>query len=349
MVRVLLTGGNGFLASHILDLLLARGHSVVTTVRSHEKAEQIRERYPYTSTTHLEVILVPDFTSPGAFDECFKSDALFDVVMHTASPFRYSITDIQQELLDPAIIGTIALLRAAQKNAPSIQKVIVTSSFASIINSYKANCWVDHIYSEEDWNPIIPSDAHLNPLNGYRASKTFAERACWEFHKRENPPFSLVTLCPTLMFGPVIHPLCNLDELNTSNQRIRNFMAGEYKAEMPDTGTSFFLWIDVRDAAMAHIKAMETSGVVNERFLLTAGYFCNKEICEVIREFFPEYRPQLPEQGAGGGGYPNKGLYGFDNSRATNKLGLTYRTLSASITDTVMSLQKLQTWDKVTA
>ncbi|KAJ5986027.1 methylglyoxal reductase (NADPH-dependent) gre2 [Penicillium canescens] len=330
-------------------ILYVRRQSVVTTVRSHEKAEQIRERHPYASTTQLGVIIVPDFTSAGAFDECFNPDAPFDVVMHTASPFRYSITDIQRELLDPAIIGTIALLEAVRKNAPSTKKVIVTSSFASIINSYKGNSWVDHIYSEEDWNPIILSDAHLNPLNGYRASKTFAERACWEFVEKENPPFSLVTLCPTLMFGPVIHPLRNLDKLNTSNQRIRNFMVGEYKVEIPDTGTSFFLWVDVRDAALAHIRAMEVLGTVNQRFLLTAGYFSNKEICEVIRGSFPDYRPQLPDQNTGGGGYPNEGLYGFDNSQATKKLGLTYRTLSASITDTVMSLQKLQNWEKITA
>ncbi|KAF4213397.1 hypothetical protein CNMCM5878_000031 [Aspergillus fumigatiaffinis] len=335
--------GNGFLGSHVLGLLLDRGYSVVTTVRSHEKAEQIREcHHRHASTSQLQVIIVPDFTSAGDFDECFISDAPFDVVIHTASPFRYSITDIQRELLDPAIGGTIALLEAVRKSAPSVKKVIVTSSFASIINSYKGNSWVDHTYSEEDWNPITLSDAHLNPLNGYRASKTFAERACWEFLERENPPFSLVTLCPTLMFGPVVHPLRNLDELNTSNQRIRNFMVGEYKAEIPDTGTSFFLWIDVRDAALAHIRAMEAPGVGNKRFLLTAGYFSNKEICEVIRESFSEYRPQLPEQNAAGGGYPPGGLYRFDNSQATEKLGLTYRTLSTSITDTVISLQKLQ-------
>jgi nucleoside-diphosphate-sugar epimerase len=97
---------------------------VVTTVRSHEKAEQIRERHPYASTSQLGIIIVPDFLSTGAFEECFKSDAPFDVVMHTASPFRYSITDIQRELLDPAIIGTIALLEAVRKNAPSIKKVV---------------------------------------------------------------------------------------------------------------------------------------------------------------------------------------------------------------------------------
>jgi nucleoside-diphosphate-sugar epimerase len=114
------------LPTTIVTMLIfyVRRQSVVTTVRSHEKAEQIRERHPYASTTQLGVIIVPDFISAGAFDECFKSDASFDVVMHTASPFRYSITDIQGELLDPAIIGTIALLEAIRKNAPSIKKVV---------------------------------------------------------------------------------------------------------------------------------------------------------------------------------------------------------------------------------
>jgi nucleoside-diphosphate-sugar epimerase len=73
------------------------------------------------------------------------------------------------------------------------------------------------------------------------------------------------------MFGPVVDPLRNLDELNTSNQRIRSFMAGEYKTEIPDTGTSFFLWIDVRDAALAHIRAMEASEVMNCWLLLKQG------------------------------------------------------------------------------
>jgi nucleoside-diphosphate-sugar epimerase len=100
-------------------------YSVVTTVRSHEKAEQIREcHHLHASTTRLRVIIVPDFTSAGAFDECFKSDAPFDVVIHTASPFRYSVTDIQRELLDPAIGGTIALLEAVRKSAPSVKKVV---------------------------------------------------------------------------------------------------------------------------------------------------------------------------------------------------------------------------------
>jgi nucleoside-diphosphate-sugar epimerase len=46
MTRVLLTGGSGFIAAHVLEVLLARGHSVVTTVRSQTKADAIRRAHP---------------------------------------------------------------------------------------------------------------------------------------------------------------------------------------------------------------------------------------------------------------------------------------------------------------
>jgi hypothetical protein len=83
---------------------------------------------------------------------------------------------------------------------------------------------------------------------------------------------------------------------------------------------------------MAHVKAMEAGPVANKRFLLTAGYFCNKAICEVIRKRFPEYREENQSCECQSGGYPKDGVYKFDNSRATVDLDLTYRTLDESVT-----------------
>ncbi|KAG8924376.1 methylglyoxal reductase (NADPH-dependent) gre2 [Tulasnella sp. 418] len=45
MARVLVTGGNGFIAIHVIEQLLARGHSVVTTVRSGEKTKYLHEKF----------------------------------------------------------------------------------------------------------------------------------------------------------------------------------------------------------------------------------------------------------------------------------------------------------------
>jgi uncharacterized protein YbjT (DUF2867 family) len=64
MTRTLLTGGSGFIGSHILDELLRRGHSVVTTVRSEEKAEQIKTSHPGVPKENLDFVIVPDVSVP---------------------------------------------------------------------------------------------------------------------------------------------------------------------------------------------------------------------------------------------------------------------------------------------
>jgi nucleoside-diphosphate-sugar epimerase len=150
---------------------------------------------------------------------------------------------------------------------------------------------------------------------------------------------SIATLCPPLVLGPVVHYLNSLSALNTSNQRVRNFITGEYKKEIPDTGT--FIWVDVRDLALAHVKAIEVPEAANKRFFITEGSFSNREISEIIRKNFPELESQLPAEDTKGGDFPEAGIYGFDNSRTINVLGIKFRGLEESIVDTVKSLQNV--------
>jgi nucleoside-diphosphate-sugar epimerase len=236
MTRVLLTGGSGFIAAHVLDILLEHGHSVVTTVRSQEKANKIAENHKSYGKDKLDFAIVEDIAKENAFDEAVKSDPPFEAVIHTASPFHFNVTDVQKELLDPAIIGTTGILKSIKKSAPSVKSVVITSSFASIINPFKGT-WPEHTYSEDDWNPITPQQAVENPANGYRASKTFAEKAAWDFLEQEKPNFSIATMCPPLVLGPIVHYLNSLDALNTSNQRVRDIIQGKAKEEIPPTGT----------------------------------------------------------------------------------------------------------------
>jgi NAD dependent epimerase/dehydratase family len=84
--RILLTGANGFIGSHVLALLLLQGHSVRAIIRSQSKASQVLSDFP-NYVTKLDFGIVPDITSPSAFDNIVKSDPPFDAVIHTASPF----------------------------------------------------------------------------------------------------------------------------------------------------------------------------------------------------------------------------------------------------------------------
>ncbi|KAI9820201.1 MAG: methylglyoxal reductase (NADPH-dependent) gre2 [Pycnora praestabilis] len=336
MTRVLLTGGSGFIAAHVLDILLKHGHSVVTTVRSPEKASKIKDAHPNAPKDKLDFAIVKDIAQVGAFDEAVKSNPPFEAVIHTASPFHFNVEDTKKDLLDPAIIGTTEILKAIKKSAPTVKRVVITSSFASIVDGSKGNR-VGHTYSEKDWNPITEDEAVQNPVNGYRASKTFAEKAAWEFIEKEKPNFTLSTMCPPLVLGPIVHYLNSIDALNTSNQRIRNIMTGQCKEQLPPTGT--FIWVDVRDLALCHVKAIEDAGAANKRFFITAGYFSNKEIADIIRKNFPDLESKLPTQSTKGGEYPEDGIYKYDNSSVTEVLGIKFSSLEKSVVDTVKSLQ----------
>jgi len=323
------------LGAHVLDVLLRSGYQVRATVRSQEKADKIKEAHPGVSKERLDFAIVEDIAIEGAFDTAVVSEPPFEAVIHTASPFHMNVTDTKKDLLDPAVLGTTGILKAVKAHAPSVKRVVITSSFAAILDASKGTNY-DHTYSEEDWNPITEEEADKSPANGYRASKTFAEMAAWAFERNEKPNFTISTICPPLVLGPIVHYLNSLSGLNTSNQRVRNLITGQYKKEIADTGT--FLWIDVRDLALAHVKAMELPEAADKRFFATAGYFSNKEISEIIRKNFPEYHDELPSPETPGGDYPQE-IYKYNNKRVVDVLGLKFRTLEESIVDLVKSLK----------
>ena len=138
--RVLLTGANGFVGSNILKLNLAdhpKTH-VRAVVRSDAKARQVRSDFPTAGPTRLSFAVVPDITTPGAFDHAFETtsaDMPFDAVIHTASPFLYKAIGSNIEFVEPAVKGTTEILKAARTNAPDVKRVVITSSFAAIFDA----------------------------------------------------------------------------------------------------------------------------------------------------------------------------------------------------------------------
>lgn len=75
-------------------------------------------------------------------------------------------------------------------------------------------------------------------------------------------------------------------------------MTGKAKEELPPTGT--FIWVDVRDLALAHVKAAELPDAANKRFYVTAGHFSNEEAADIMRDNFPELKNELPAKGTKG-------------------------------------------------
>ncbi|CAK1355358.1 unnamed protein product [Cercospora beticola] len=377
-MRVLVTGGGGYLAGHIINQLLRRGHSVVATARTKTKAEKLKKRYAELDHAVFDVVIVEDIAKEGAFDEAVVSSPPFDGVCHPTSPFHFAVTDIQKgvdllspsqacsvliatrrgqnganesvaELLDPAIIGTTGILRSIKAHAPSVRRVVITSSLAAMIHPWQGawpGNYPGHTYTEADWNPITAEQAFQDPLCGYRFSKKQAEQAAWSF-VAEDPAlnFTLQTICPPLMLGPTASGDLwdgNLANVNESLKRVRDICFGKARAdnEIPPNGASF-IFTDVRDAAHYHVLALERADDVSERYFIPTGWFANEDIVRIARENFPDLADSLPLPGTPGGSWPKDGMYTIDNSKTRSAFPtfVDFRSLEECIIDTVQSLK----------
>lgn len=164
--------------------------------------------------------------------------------------------------------------------------------------------------------------------------KTFAEKAAWDFVDKEKPNFDIATINPPLVFGPIVHYLNSLEAINTSNQRMRNLIQGQMKEKIAPTGT--FLYVDVRDVALAHVRAIEVPEAGGQRFFVTAGFFSNKQIADVVRETHPELESKLPPKDSPSD-FPDS-IYEYDNKKSLEVLGLKYRPFKETVADTISSL-----------
>lgn len=225
---VLVTGANGFIAAHCVARLLQANFRVIGTVRSSAKADVVLRSHSNHPNLRLEI--VPDVTAESCFDAAIRG---CDAVLHLAAPFGYAYRNFEQELLLPSINGTLAICIAASQEE-SVKRVVLTSSFASVYDASKG-LDPEKMYTEADWCPLTYDDgknAVITPV-AYRASKVLAEKAAWDFVKEKHPRWDLVTLCPGMVFGPLLPGVIGgLAQLNTSNGIIWSLMDAE---EVPVT------------------------------------------------------------------------------------------------------------------
>ena len=160
---ILLTGGSGFIGSHTIAAFLSSGYRVRVTGRYQKSIEAILAVHS-DSTGDLEAFEVPDITKSGAFDKAVNG---VDGVVHMASPFTFNVTNNETDLILPAINGTLSILKSVASHAPQVKRVVITSSFAAVIDFSKGMA-PGHVYDESQWNPITYEKAKDNmPGPGY--------------------------------------------------------------------------------------------------------------------------------------------------------------------------------------
>ncbi|KAK4185886.1 hypothetical protein QBC35DRAFT_502731 [Podospora australis] len=335
---VLVTGATGFIGAHVVDSLLSRGLRVRGATRSAAKGDVMLAARPATAN-RLDFVEIDDFGSHSVD----LSPALaggIDAVIHVASPFTYDTENNEDELIIPAINGVKAILGAAARSK-TVKRVVITSSFAAVLDAdRKAPPYFT--YTADDWNPLTYTEAaaaETSAVVAYRGSKKFAELAAWEFVNNHNKPgFDIVTLCPPMTFGPVVHPVTSPVQLNDSNAQLwKVAIANKKGGSLPVARVPF--WIDVRDLAEAHAQALLKPEAGGKRYIPAAPERFSYGLAgDIIRAEFPEFADIKRKRER----QTIDKSHGVDGFTVSRELGIRYRSFRETVVDLVRQVAAMR-------
>lgn len=193
------TGATGYIASWLVEALLERGCTVHATVRDPEKSLHLLSLW--TGGDRLRIFR-GELHEEGSFDEAVKG---CDGVFHVAASMEFSVDEkenieayVQANIIDPAIKGTLNLLKSCLKSN-SVKRVVFTSSISTITARD----------SNEKWKPIVDESCQIEAdhvwntkASGwvYALSKLATEEAAFKFAKENG--IDLVSVITTTVAGP---------------------------------------------------------------------------------------------------------------------------------------------------
>uniref|UniRef100_A0A1D1YFB8 Anthocyanidin reductase n=1 Tax=Anthurium amnicola TaxID=1678845 RepID=A0A1D1YFB8_9ARAE len=191
------TGGNGFVASSLIKLLLENGYAVHATVRDPEATAKVAHLKALQSLGDLKLFRA-DLLAEGSFDEAVAG---CDYVFLVASPVDLDAEDPENKLIKPAVEGTLNALRSCSK-AATVKRVILTSSGAAVSGNRLEGTGL--VMDEKDWTDVDYLYEEKPPTWGYLFAKTMTEKAAWKY--AEEHKLDLVAVNPTLIVGPSLTP-----------------------------------------------------------------------------------------------------------------------------------------------
>ena len=261
MKKVLLTGVSGYIGLHCAVELLKKGYAVKGSIRNLSKAQKLTE----TIEKHIalngnlefcKLDLLHDDGWDKAVEDC-------DYVMHVASPFFSKIPKDENELIKPAVEGTLRALKAAHK--ADIKRVVLTSSMVAMLGDLVGDEHID----QQSW-----TNTNAKNATAYLKSKTLAEKSAWEFVKDKE--MELVTIHP----GPVYGPTLSSNLSGESMTLFKRLITGELK-QMINANINMS---DVRDVAKIHVLALENDKAQGTRFIVgTERDYSFQEITKLLK------------------------------------------------------------------
>ncbi|MED6199532.1 hypothetical protein PIB30_076812 [Stylosanthes scabra] len=311
---VCVTGASGFIASWIVKFLLQRGYTVKATVRDPNNLNKVEHLLKLEGAKERLQLFKADLLEEGSFDSVVEG---CDGVFHTASPVKFTFKDPQAELVDPAVKGTLNVVKSCAKS-PSVKKVVLTSSIATLLYNRKPR--TPDVVVDETWftNPEFCKESEM----WYAFGKTTAENVARKFLSENN--IELVVINQALTIGPLLQP-----ELNASASIILNLVNGS--ETFPNAS---FGWINVKDVANAHIQAYEIDSA-SGRYCIAERVVHFSQVTKILREMYPTMK--IPYKCADD--KPYEPTFQVSKERAKS-LGIEFIPFEVSLKETVESLKE---------
>jgi UDP-glucose 4-epimerase len=265
-MRILVTGGAGYIGAIVADRLLRNGHAV-TVLDNLSKGR--RQAVP----GQAEFVLADTGDEP-ALDRIFHTGR-FDAVMHFAAFIEAGESMVSPEVFfENNAAKALTLLRVMLRHR--VRRFVFSSTAA--------------VYGEPVRVPIT-EDHHLQPSNAYGESKLMVERMLVWFHQAHGLRYASLRYFnaagATRDRGEAHHPETHLIPLVLQAALGEREAISIYGTDYPTRdGTCIRDYVHVDDLATAHMLALEALGANSELiFNLGSGSgFSVREIVEVARE-----------------------------------------------------------------
>ena len=324
---VLLTGASGFVGTHIVNQLFELGYNIIGTVRSEAKGNWLARRFPGFK---YEIV---DFSSSrdgneSPFTKVFKAHPEIKYVIHTASPVSFYQENIYKNLFVPAVEGAKDILHSAHEYGPNIKKFVYTSSLVAAVNL--SSLPENETLTKDSWSSISndPEELDKSWNDAYYASKTYAERAIWEFKETIKPQFSVSTILFPIVYGPPIHDV-TYETLGSSLSSAKQLV--ELPKDAKEIPTFLRINIDVRDVARGHVKSLSNPEFDNTRSVLAANIADGQLIADILHKNRPTESVDIVVGTPGV--YNTTAEIEYDFSKTNARLGFEFIPLEKTILD----------------
>jgi len=241
--RILVTGGAGFIGSHLVDALIADGREV--TVLDNLSTGKMENLSRHLGNGNLHFVK-GDVLGVAVVREAVKDvDAVFHLAAVTSVPFS---VEHPLETFQVNVNGTRNLLEACRNGG--VERFILVSSCA--------------VYGEPKYLPI--DERHpLNPISPYAESKLKAGLLCQEYHKKYG--LKTTVLRPFNVYGP---RQTNGEYSGVITKFVDQLRAGKLPVICGD-GSQTRDFIFVADAINTFLSALKSEAAVDRVFNIGTG------------------------------------------------------------------------------